>query len=300
MANITNGLGQTKVGVRPQSAPATSYLLDTYSGASAAYSLRKLRTAYSGYAIRVRRSLDSTSQDIGFDANGILDTTTLLSFVGSGTGFVSVWYDQSGNGKNATQTSASNQPLIVVGGVIYTLNGKPIVRNPDTRTIRCMNVPVPTLQSRPVSIIATGKIYQYPASAYGNTAWYLGGDVNVGGGSRYEFLSSPGGGFAINRRGNSSSILVNNGTNVTSPFIQQGHFASGTITNRLNGVDVTSAVSDTDQFTTNSNFVIIGANPNSVEFMPSIGMYEYIFYFTDKTSDRTSIESNINSFYSIY
>ena len=61
----------------------TPLLLDTYSGAAAAYSLRKLRTAYSGYAIRVRRSSDNTSQDIGFDANGNLDTTSLLAFVGS-------------------------------------------------------------------------------------------------------------------------------------------------------------------------------------------------------------------------
>jgi hypothetical protein len=74
---------QTKVGWRSAVAPATSYLLDTYSGAAAAYSLRKLRTAYTGNAIRVRRSSDNTSQDIGFDANGELDTASMLSFVGS-------------------------------------------------------------------------------------------------------------------------------------------------------------------------------------------------------------------------
>ena len=37
-------------------APAPSLLLDTYPNAAVAYSLRKLRTAYSGSAIRVRRS----------------------------------------------------------------------------------------------------------------------------------------------------------------------------------------------------------------------------------------------------
>lgn len=56
-------------------------LLDTYSGATVAYSLRKLRTAYSGSAIRVRRSSDNAEQDFGF-VGGDLDTAPMLDFVG--------------------------------------------------------------------------------------------------------------------------------------------------------------------------------------------------------------------------
>jgi hypothetical protein len=54
-------------------------LLDTYSGAAAAYSLRRLSGAYTGSAIRVRRASDNTEQDIGFVSNE-LDTATLESF----------------------------------------------------------------------------------------------------------------------------------------------------------------------------------------------------------------------------
>jgi len=75
-----NNLGQGRVGFRT---PGITPLLDLYSGAAAAYSLRKLRNAYAGSAIRVRRSSDNTAQDIGFDANGNLDTASMLSFVGS-------------------------------------------------------------------------------------------------------------------------------------------------------------------------------------------------------------------------
>ena len=57
-------------------------LLDLFPNAAAAYSLRKLRAAYSGSAVRVRRSSDSTEQDIGFTTQGELDTASLLSFVG--------------------------------------------------------------------------------------------------------------------------------------------------------------------------------------------------------------------------
>ena len=68
----------------------------------------------------MRRSSDDTEQDIGFDANGDLDTTALLAFVGTGgtdNGFVTTFYDQSGNGNNATNATASEQPLVVDGEV---------------------------------------------------------------------------------------------------------------------------------------------------------------------------------------
>lgn len=58
-----------------------SLLLDTYTGAAVAYSLRQLRTAYTGAAIRVRRSVDNAEQDIAFIGND-LDTQTMLDFVG--------------------------------------------------------------------------------------------------------------------------------------------------------------------------------------------------------------------------
>jgi hypothetical protein len=101
--------------------------LDVVTGASAAYALRKLRAAYAGAAIRVRRSSDNAEQDIGFTNTGGLDTSTLLTFVGSGSGFVTTWYDQAGS-VNATQATAANQPRIVNAGVVETQNGKPAIR----------------------------------------------------------------------------------------------------------------------------------------------------------------------------
>ena len=77
---------QSRIGWRPyvmaQQLQTATYLLDSYSGAAAAYSLRKLNSTYTGSAIRVRRSGDNSEQNIGFDAGGNLDTTSLLSFVG--------------------------------------------------------------------------------------------------------------------------------------------------------------------------------------------------------------------------
>jgi hypothetical protein len=110
------------------------FLLDTYPNAAAAYSLRKLRSAYTGNAIRVRRSNDNSEQDIGFGLFEI-DTAALLSFVGANNGFVTTWYDQSGNNRNATQTTAANQPRIVSSGVIDFINNKPCLKVSGSETL---------------------------------------------------------------------------------------------------------------------------------------------------------------------
>jgi hypothetical protein len=92
--------------------PAFTGLLDTYSGAAAAYSLRLLDSTYTGDAIRVRRASDNAEQDISFDGNGDLDTSALTTFCTGTDGFVKTWYDQSGNANDATQTTTAEQPKI--------------------------------------------------------------------------------------------------------------------------------------------------------------------------------------------
>lgn len=108
---------------------SVAYYTDLFGIPNAAYSLRKLspNSVYSGAAIRIRRSSDNTEQDINFvssSANAKIDTSALLSFVGANNGFVTTWYDQSGNNRNAYQTTGQNQPTIVVNGDIILLNNE--------------------------------------------------------------------------------------------------------------------------------------------------------------------------------
>ena len=106
----------------------TSFVLDNISKSpTVAYSVRKLSKTYHGFCLRVRRSSDNALLDIGFDTNGDLDTTLMISFVGSSNGFVAVWYDQSGNQNNLKQVTQIYQPKIINSGVLITSNGKPFV-----------------------------------------------------------------------------------------------------------------------------------------------------------------------------
>ncbi|MDZ4785571.1 MAG: hypothetical protein SGJ02_05785 [bacterium] len=112
-------------------ASSASLILDTYPTAMAVYSLRRMRTAYSGDCVRVRRSSDNVEQNFGF-VNEVLDTVALLAFTGANSGFVVTWFDQSGNGYNATQATAANQPRIVTSGVVDIENTKPTITFIDT------------------------------------------------------------------------------------------------------------------------------------------------------------------------
>ena len=101
---------------------AKPLLLDLYPGAATAYSLRQLRNDYDGPVVRIRRSIDNLEQD--FTAAQVGDGT-LNTFCGAGDGFLRTWYDQTGNARNANQTSAASQPQLVSSGAIVARNSKP-------------------------------------------------------------------------------------------------------------------------------------------------------------------------------
>ena len=91
--------------------------LDNYTdGLWACYGIGRLLSSYSGSLIRVRESGGDTEQDIGFLSDGSLDTTSLASFVGANSGFITTWYDQSGSGNDMLQATTTRQPRIVNAG----------------------------------------------------------------------------------------------------------------------------------------------------------------------------------------
>lgn len=110
-----------------EAAAGAAYLLDSYTGSQVAYSVRKLSSTYTGNCIRVRRSSDNVEQDIGFDANDELDQSALSSFLSTNSGFIRLWYDQSGNNNNLTQSTTGEQPIIYGNGNIIVAGTKPTV-----------------------------------------------------------------------------------------------------------------------------------------------------------------------------
>lgn len=105
------------------------FLLDLFSGAQVAYSLRRLSSTYTGDSFRVNRLSDSAEMDIGFLSNGDLDIDTLTAFIGGSDGEVIVMYDQSGNSLDLDMlfVPLPFPPRIIISGILQIVNDLPAI-----------------------------------------------------------------------------------------------------------------------------------------------------------------------------
>ena len=256
-------------------------LLDLFPDAAAAFSLRKLRAAYTGAAIRVRRSSDDAEQDIGFDVNGNLDTAALLAFVGSEDGFVARWYDQGLNTLNANQSVIAEQPIIASQGAVKLLNGKP--------TILFQNA---SQHFETASI----SLNESTAVVYGDRE-----DGNF----RYKFCINNGN-FRHSLRNNVIEAEVGiNGTNYTTSgsawplntpvlfFIEIDNpvklFSNGV--EILNMVSATPAAVGSLRINRAAGSLNLGVEGNTSEL---------ILWDSNKGTSRDAIENNINNYYNVF
>jgi hypothetical protein len=91
--------------------------LDDRTDVAAAYSLRLVRSNYSGPLVRLRRASDNAELD--FYSGVILNFSDVSGWAG-GDAFATTFYDQSGLARHLTQAAASAQPKI-----IQASNGRP-------------------------------------------------------------------------------------------------------------------------------------------------------------------------------
>lgn len=92
--------------------------LDTFATPAAAYSLRKLKSSYTGPGIKLRRVSDNATQDInylGFSGftGAPIDVAAAAVFCAATTCFGDTWYDQSGAGLNLTQPATASQQAFI-------------------------------------------------------------------------------------------------------------------------------------------------------------------------------------------
>lgn len=285
-----------------QSQNKVPLLLDLYPNAAVAFSLRKLRFAYSSFAIAVRRSSDNTIQNIGFNNTGGLDESALLSFVGSGNGFITTWYDQSGNGRNLTTANTSLQPRIVNAGVIDKENSKPTAFFNGTS-----------------NAMITSNFLSVGISNYSVIAVSRSGGLNTNGRGVLTLRPSTGN---VNGYVNFlyRSTLTNNfqafhssDGNVANPY-SANPLSTYPTTMTLNSVYVTTShfyyLNGTQQNTTTtvtqanftSGYIIVGSYFNSAlnDYFHSGTISEVIVYLSNQQSNQSGIHSNINSYYTIY
>jgi hypothetical protein len=77
---------------------------------SFSFSMRVLESNYTGPIIRLRRSTDNAERIFGRAENDIVDIAAINAWRGTSSVFVHTWYDQSGLGRDAIQTTTYFQP----------------------------------------------------------------------------------------------------------------------------------------------------------------------------------------------
>ena len=301
-------------------APAFVGLLDeTYgSGAAAAYSTRRLASATT-VLLRVRRDTgtggaeDDDEADVAYDSNNELSldsaisntsagvtATTLGQFINVGTVggttysnpdsltvtascFVDEWKDQSGNANDAEQTAFGSQPQIHNGTVntdLITENGKPGVEftSLDNLTFSSTDIYSFFIVSRPTSINTGSTNF-----AVGLTTSLTGIAVAGDSGSRQ------------------ARAFSNTGTlNITGIGVSNNQSLVDYVTTGTNGKLRYNAANEVTGSATEITVDQLGSNQSQNFRVLNGPLQEIVMYASDKSTNRTDIETDINDFFSIY
>ena len=302
-------------------------LLDTYTGAAAAYSLRKLKSDYTGKVLQVRRASDHVEVDVGFDSNGLLSLDSPVTNVteestgitqgsstnaaklgefcgearrsGGDTSYASVdsmteaahvevvtWYDQSGSANDASQAAAASQPRVYdrASGLIVD-NGKPAIQfdGGDDFLLHA------------VSGLISGNFTYVDTFNSSDTAAIL--HSSNSGVTKWVMIS----------HASTSSALSEGFATTYQRYFKNG---SSALSSGATRTDLKNAFFDGSQniaFYHGSTNGIAAANLylgryHGGGYQFSGKLQESILYTSDQSalSNRTGIETNVNTFYNIY
>jgi len=319
--SINKSSSSESASIAARSSSFTGLLDESYGGsASAAYSVRRLSSSYSGKALQIRRVSDNVEVDVSFDNNNEISLDSAVTNVteettGSSTSIITravnlgefvanasytdadslgstdsakvqCWYDQSGNSNDTTQNTAGNQPTIVSSGALVTENGKPALEfdGSDDALNSTSNVSMPL--NNAIAIVAKG------ISTVTDEVF------NINGTS----------GLNIRIQSNNVRLLYTDSdqNNVASASNNQFLLYAGrqSTTNTVygsldGGAQLADTSLDSSSWNTATGTLHVGARGGtSLEWDGKV--QEVIYYASDESDNRTNIENNINAFYSIF
>ena len=260
-----------------------------FGSVDAAYSLKDIG-AMNGRVVRVRRSSDDEEED--FTAGEIV-SGGLESFVGSGNaGYVVEWYDQSGNGNDATAPSDEKQPPIVESGSLITFNGNPCIKASRENSTNNHKLDIDSHIIEPYTFFGVGRSNR---------------------GSKANWFSKSG--IEPMMRLHTSNVQADFGNDAFGSLVVDGDVAEGALYTlfsasntgnavmRRNGVEVDDTPGGTNPISRTT-----AANASGVECLFSmkdndVGEFLFtnlmIFFDGDKTADFSAIENELMSQFGI-
>ena len=223
-------------------------------------------------------------------------------------GFVETWYDQSGNGRDSTNTTAAQQPIIVESGVFQ--DGLKFTHT-DTTNGKRLFVPRSAAElGDAFGLVFVGKVTVSDSS----TNTLLGGIRGVQGyspGTAGIAIKSSSGEVRFVNEADSSTRVIS--TSSTTVSLDTDFVAFATYEDGVGGPDLDLSVNGNNQdfgfgsaftLTSSKDIGIMNATGNNtssyrIEESPTGICREILVYDTFQESNRVAIETNIISHYGI-
>ena len=207
-----------------------------------------------------------------------------------GDGFVETWYDQSGNGRDATQVSAGNQPAIVQNGLLNT-DGVDFDGSNDSLDIT-NSLPITGSNARSVFAVVNKDV-----SSSGDNIFGIGDNTNNVNSQLWNLASTYGlyynGGNTVFGAGslNTEQLITAIYPSTATDSGDTVFFIDGSSSSITSSADTTLA--------TDNTVSRIGKGGGSLSGVYDGSIQELIVFDSDKLSDRTDIEQDIKNFYNI-
>tara|TARA_R100001594_G_scaffold142447_1_gene189363 strand:- start:3232 stop:4131 length:900 start_codon:yes stop_codon:yes gene_type:complete len=280
-----------------------SLLLDEYP-ATAAFSLRKLRRSYFGFALKVREanSGNSWEADVGFQSDRTVGSnsliynatgapsgaTTLGEFADGGDVHVRTWYDQSFSGDNdAQQPTLTHQPRVMLSGSMVTTGSQTAIQWNNLNNMLISGLNDTDYLDAWFLADTSDSTFLYPAN--GSSGSDFGPVAENGATSKYNATGADYDAGA----GTGGCDLYVNGSLVDPDNRDETH-------GFLNGRKI---VNHHNASSEGWNTFQVGRYFNQ----SNSSMYNYtgkfadmIFYNSDQSANQSAITANLNDYYSVY
>jgi hypothetical protein len=240
------------------------------------------QAAYTGLGTSVTAWEDTIGSNDGTETNGAAYTGQPFN------GFVSTWYDQSGNANDATQATTTAQPKIVDAGSLVT-GGLKFDGVDDGLAVSGQVLTSSSLYAASVMQHATGTSTSLGQTIFGQYQISTSGrfQLSASNSPQYSFFANATNsivGLGAGAMGTSQTLISVNGDGSNAEIWRDG---------------ISKATDTYSGFTPATVDFTIGIDSDGArEFNGKIA--EIIVYPSDQSANRVAIETNINAAYSIY